>query len=53
MAECKSDEETFAHLLFPIGHILESLLFIVDFLILGHISFVGEIVEVPGIGLRV
>lgn len=53
MTERKSNEEALAHLLFSIGHGFKSLLFIVDFFVLGHISFIGEIIEVPGVRLRI
>lgn len=53
VAECEADEERLAHLLLAISHGLERLLLVVDFLVLGHIGFVGEVVEVAGVGLRV
>lgn len=53
VAEREADEKRLAHLLLAVSHGLERLLLVVDFLVLGHVSFVGEVVEVPGVGLRV
>jgi hypothetical protein len=53
VAEGEADKKTLAHFVFAIGHVLEGLLFIVDLLVLGHVCFVGEIVKVTCIRLRV
>lgn len=51
--ECEAYEETFAHCVIPVGHALESLLFVVDFLVLGHVCLAGEIIKVSRISFRV
>lgn len=53
MSERESDEETLAHLVFTLSHCLESLLFVMNLLVLGHISLVGEIIEIARISFRV
>lgn len=53
MAESESNKETFGHLFFPISHALKGLLFIMDFLVLGHVGFVGEVVKITSVGFRV
>lgn len=53
MAEGETDEERLAHLLFTVGHGLEGLLLVVDFLVLGHVGFIGEVVEVASVCLRI
>lgn len=53
VSERESDKETLAHFIFTFGHCLERLLFLMDLLVLGHVSFIGEVVEVTSICLRV
>lgn len=53
MAECESHKQSPVHLLIAVGHGLESLLLLVNFLVLGHVGLIGKVVEVAGVGLRV
>lgn len=53
MTEREAHEERLAHLLLTISHRLERLLLVVDFFVLGHVRFVGEVVEVARVGLGV
>jgi len=53
MTEGKADEESLAHLFLSIGHILQSLLFVVYLLVLGHVSLIAEIVEITRICFRI
>lgn len=53
VAESKSNKERLGHVFFPIRHGLKGLLFLVDLLVLGHVSFVAEVIEVAGIRFRV
>lgn len=51
MPKCEADEEALAHLVLAFGHSLESLLLVVNFFVLCHISFIGKVVKVARIGL--
>ena len=53
MPKCKSDEQTLAHWVFSISHLLQRSLLVVDFLVFRHVCFVAEVVEVASIGLGV
>ena len=53
MSESEPNKQALAHRVFSIGHILQRTLLVVDLLVFRHISFVGEIIKVASIGLRV
>jgi hypothetical protein len=53
MPECESNKQALAHRVLSISHILQSSLFFMHFLILSHISFITEVIEVASIRLRV
>lgn len=53
MAECEANEEALAHLIITLCHGLEGLLLLVDLLVLGHVGFTAEIIEVASICFRV
>lgn len=51
--KCKADKQALPHLLVAIGHVLERLLLVVHFLVLGHVGLAAEVVKVAGVGLGV
>ncbi len=53
MSECKTYEQTLAHRVLSVGHVLQSCLLLMNFLIFCHVSFIAEIVKVASIGLGV
>lgn len=53
MSKCETDEQALAHRVFSVGHILQSLLLLVDLLVLRHISLIAEVIEVTSVGLGV
>lgn len=53
VAERKAHKQSFAHLVVSISQVLKRLLFVVDFLVLGHISLIREIIKVSCVGFRV
>ena len=53
MSKGEPNEETLAHRIFSVSHVLKCRLLVVDFLILSHIGFIAEVVEVASIGLGV
>lgn len=53
MTEGEAHKETLAHGVISIRHRLKGLLLLVNFLVLGHVGFVGEVVEVACVCFRV
>lgn len=53
MSERKADKKALAHWILTFGHSFQSLLLVVNLLVLGHISFIGEVIEVTSISFRV
>lgn len=53
MPEGEADKETLAHLFLTLGHVLQGLLLVVDFFVLGHVGIVAKVVEIARIRLRV
>jgi hypothetical protein len=51
--ECEANEEALAHLVVTLGHGLESLLLVVNLLVLCHVGLVCEVIKVSGVRLRV
>lgn len=53
MAEGESDKEALAHFVIAIGHGFQGLLLLMHLLVLCHVCFVAEVVEITSISLRV
>ena len=53
VAESEANEQALVHLVLALGHALERHLLLVHLLVLGHVLFVGEVVEVARVRLRV
>lgn len=53
VSESKSNKERLGHIIIPVRHGLKGLLFFMDLLVLGHVSFVCEVIKVAGVCFRV
>lgn len=53
MSKGEADEKSLVHWFLAICHDLERHLLVMDFLVLGHVSLVAEVVKVAGVGLGV
>lgn len=53
MAEGESNEQALTHRVFSVCHVLQSFLLLMNLLVLGHISFVAEVIEISCISLGV
>jgi hypothetical protein len=53
VSECESDEQALAHRVISVSHVFQGRLLLMHFLVLGHIGFVAEVIEVASIRLRV
>lgn len=53
MSERKADKKALAHWILTFSHSFQSLLLVVNLLVLGHVGFIGEVIEVTSISFRV